>query len=258
MEALSEPVPTDVHRMVKLEIAHGSFFPPDPDGPQAPPLRKLFLRCNGRVVFNRYVPFHPSAPEWLAVGRNLAASTLVEPMSNFPLLDCAPSPDTDLAPESRGYPGAVRLTLRFYRPPVPGESEPLLSTGRSGEGDLLFIRFDANGTFRIGLDHWGHGLHLSEPRPFDPAQPLELTLSMGSLYSPDDPGSASLRQRLLVLAGTHVILDQPARYHPAPPSSRVLGLNAIGASTARASLSADVLDYAPVPIETIRPLLAHR
>lgn len=254
--ALSETVQTDPNRMVRLEIAQGSFFPPEAAPVDGIPLRKLYLRCNDRVVFNRFVPFHSSSPEWLAVGRNLAASTLVEPRTRFPVLNCVASPATDLFPETRGYPGAVRVTLNFLQPPEPGQSEPLLSTGRSGAGDLLFIRFATDGSYRIGLDHWGHGLVLSEPRQFNPTRPLELTLSLGSLYPPDDPAFARLHRRLLVMAGTQVILDQPAQFHPALPASRVLGFNAIGASTARRSLSADVLDYTPVPPETILSLLA--
>jgi len=253
---LSEPIQTDPSRMVRLEIAHGSFFPPEAAGAGGIPLRKLYLRCNDRVIFNRFVPFHPSSPEWLALGRNLAASTLVEPRAGFPVLNCAASLDADLFPETRGYPGAVRVVLGFLRPPEPGQSEPLLSTGRSGAGDLLFIRFETDGSYRIGLDHWGHGLILSEPHRFDPTRPLELTLSLGSLYPPDDSAFAPLHHRLIVMAGPQVILDKTARYHPAPPVSRVLGLNAIGASTARGHLSADVLDYAPVPPETILRLSA--
>lgn len=246
--ALSAPVPTDTSRMLRLIVAHGAFFPPTGAFPADATLRKLYLRCNDTVVFNRFTYFHPSAPEWLAVGRNVAASTLVEPRARFPML-CTALASPDVLPETQGYPGAVRVTLRFFNPPQPGQSQPLLSTGRTGAGDLLFIRFEPNDTYRIGLDHWGHGLILSEPQPYEPAQPLDLFLSVGSLYPPDDPASAPFQHRLLVRAGPRVVLDQPASFHPALPASRVLGLNAIGASTASPTLAADVIAYAPVSPE---------
>lgn len=37
----------------------------------------------------------------------------------------------------------------------PGASEPIVMTGAEGAGDLVYLRHEADGMFRFGIDHWG-------------------------------------------------------------------------------------------------------
>ncbi|MFZ5494436.1 MAG: glycosyltransferase family 39 protein [Verrucomicrobiota bacterium] len=260
---LSEPLAIDSSRSVKFTIAMGSFFPPAaPDPLVGYWSRRLYVSCNDQVVFNRAVAFRASTPGELGLGANLTGSTAAATKLSADMLRCEVLPLDKLPAEPTGYPGAVRLKLRFSGPFPPGRSDPILSTGRSGAGDLLFIRFDGQGHFQIGHDHWGYSMVLSEPQPFDPARPIELTVAMGSLLPPaDNPAyrdsekPARVRNHLFVATTDSILLDQSAKFHPAPADSRAIGWNRIGSSSAAELLSADVLDCAAVPLETILSLL---
>lgn len=257
---LSAPIAPDATRQLELVVAMGPFLRPEKKSPVIPPnIHKLFVRCNGQIVFNRWVPFHPSDIRELVLGENHAASTTVAPGLSSEMLLAEPTVATEPSGGSADHPGAVRLTLRFNEPPPPGMSAPILSSGRAGAGDLLFIRFDAQGRYQIGHDHWGYSMILSEPRPFDSTQPLELTVSMGALFPSPDPTNPSremLRNRLFVSASGDVLLNQPARFHPVEPGAWTIGLNHIGSSSAGELLPADLLDFSPVSSESILPLLA--
>lgn len=264
--ALSEPFQVDPSRPVNLVVALGPYFPSDASGADTDPIhRRLYASCNGQVVLNRLTTFHPSRADELSVGENRASSTAVSPQLTTDLLTCEVVPADAIFAETAAHPGAIRLKLRFFGSPAPGQTEPLVNTGRSGAGDLLFIRFDGRGNFQIGHDHWGQSAVLSMPQPFDSAEPLELTVSMGSLFPPEGapfyrghPDLARLREHLLVSIGGAVLLNQPARFHDNRDIPPVIGLNRIGASTAIELLSADVLDYAGIPADSILPLLPPR
>ncbi len=263
---LSEPFTLDPSRPQELIVALGPFFPAGESASVAGlKQRRLYVSSNGRIIFNRVTTFHSSTVTELQLGENHTASTIVSPSRLIEILRCESIPPGPAWPAPEQPPGAIRLALRFFAIPAPGQSEPILTTGRTGAGDLLFIRFDDEGHFRIGHDHWGHALVLSEPQPFDRTRPLELTIALGSLFPPPavttDPAVdplVSLRNRLYVAVGDRIILSQPDRFHGAAAAPWALGLNAIGANTAREMLSADVIDFSSIPAETLLPLLSPR
>jgi hypothetical protein len=47
------------------------------------------------------------------------------------------------------------LFIAGRRPPTQPLSEPILSWGSAGEGDLIYVEHDGQGRARIGIDHWG-------------------------------------------------------------------------------------------------------
>lgn len=248
---LSRPFVPDASRRLEFTVAMGPFLRPEESSPRLPPdVRRLYVQGNGQVLLNRFVRYHASEVSELFLGENHAASTTVAPGLSSEMLLAEPTGTPPPVAGFTGHPGAVRLALRFDATPAAGTSLPLLSTGRSGAGDLLFIRFDAQGRYQIGHDHWGYSMVLSEPRAFDPAQPLGLTVSLGGLFAPDHDAGA-LRDRLFVATGNDVLLDQPARFHPVEPGAWVVGVNAIGSSSAGELLPADLLDFSPVSPETI-------
>lgn len=239
----SEPFVIDLSRTTDLVVAMGPFLPAG-DG-DAVRSRWLFARHDDRVLFNRLVSFHPSKVEDLCVGEDRTASTSVSARLTTEFLACEPLSEADLNPPSLGAGGAVRLRVRIFGPLVPGRTDPLISTGRTGAGDLLFVRFDGAGNYQIGHDHWGHAASLSDKIPLPSDQALDLTISLGAL----DPGSADfspLRDRLFVATPNQVVLDQPATFHPAPSDTWTIGYNRIGASTAGELLGADLIASSPV------------
>lgn len=262
----SEPFELDLTRRLELIVAMGSFFPKgDASTDDNPMRRRLYVSCNGQVVFNRITTFHPGRTDELSLGENRAGSTAVSPHLTTEMLACEPAAPNSFFTGPTGFPGALRLKLRFHGSPAPGQSEPILSTGQGGTGDLLFIRFDGLGNFQVGLDHWGYAAVLSAPQPLEASRPLELTIAMGSLLPPAGDSfyrqhaeCTRLKDHLFVASGDTILLNQPASFHDATADSRIVGLNRIGASSATEILSADVLDYAQVPADKILPLLPPR
>jgi hypothetical protein len=133
-----------------------------------------------------------------------------------------------------GYPGAVRLRVRFPLDRL-GAFEPLVSTGESGRGNLIYAIYQDSDHLKIGFDHWGIGGAVSERVPVRWGELVELVVSIGSLFPPDaDPGE---RQRLYVAFDGQVILDQLQEFHPSAPGNIAFGQNLIGASTAFAEFT---------------------
>ncbi len=68
----------------------------------------------------------------------------------------------------QGYPYAFRLSF------VPGPldvstvgGQPIVSSGSTGAGDVIFLLSQPDNTARIGVDHWGHEGSVSEPFAFE-------------------------------------------------------------------------------------------
>src|SRR6185312_13508548 len=108
-----------------------------------------------------------------------------------------PPPSPVLVPQ--GY-GPVRLIVLL----PSGRSdrqEPLLTTGRNGKGDFIYLVYLDERHIKLGYDHWGVSGGLSEPIAIDYGPPHAFRLSLGSLYpSENDPAwgnaPASERERL--------------------------------------------------------------
>ena len=214
--------------------------------------RRLFVSCNGRVIFNRPAVFHPTRPEEIMLGANTVGSTAAPPQTAAEIFHSAPAPVTPPATNPGRHPGVIRLQLQFSDPIPIGQSEPILSTGRTGAGELLFLHHEADGRLRIGCDIWGRPAIWSEPVAYDRNQPLDLVVSLGSLFPSGT--RADLAGRLFVAMNGQTVLNQPVSFHPAVPGSSVLGLNRIGASSAAPTLAADILRYEEILPEEILPL----
>lgn len=126
--------------------------------------------------------------------------------------------------------GSIHLLLRL--PPFTHpRSEPLLSTGESGKGDLIYIRYLDATHYQIGHDHWGSGGIEGPVIGYDPNDPLDLDISCPPLWGKEGSG------RLVVSLNGSPLIDTEASYYPSLPSQIVVGRNHIGASTATATFS---------------------
>ena len=136
------------------------------------------------------------------------------------------------------YPGVVQLTLRLPKD-KPGTHEPLLVTGKTGAGDLIYIIYDLPSGIRLGYDHWGVGGAISDPVQVDYDKPVTVILSVGALHEdrkgPQEEGATmsapDLRHWLYVEVNGRVIWSHPADFHPATPAAIFFGKNYIGGST---------------------------
>jgi hypothetical protein len=164
-----------------------------------------------------------------------------------------------------GYPGPVRMTVRFPRD-RSSFTEPLLSSGRTGSGDTVFVRYVDAGHVALGADHWGSPAVVSGPVPVDLDRPHELVISWGSLLPPPgspiygrEPGLELMRGHLLVELDGRVVLSRHAESFAPRKESIHFGVNLIGASSSELYFTGLAEDFGPAPFDEVArsvPVLA--
>ncbi|HEY1794312.1 MAG TPA: hypothetical protein VGG34_15465 [Opitutaceae bacterium] len=262
-------VPAD--RRLQLLLSMGSLFPPK-DAPiydeetDLDSLRTFYhVGVNGAPVLHGYAEFAPSDPSGAEVGANPTGNSLVADRFGGFISGVARAPDRAVFSDGHipaglgrpgwgGYPGALRLGLRLGAG-AKGATEPLLTTGLRGVGDVLFLEYLGNGMARVGQDHWGSPLLLSRPFALGDSPVHTAEVSLGSLYpAAGEPGAAAagtLPARTIVVFDGRKVLDAPQASHPSRPEYIMAGVNLIGATTAPPFLSGAVLSVAAAPLVSL-------
>jgi len=276
----SDPLAIDPGRSHRLLIALGSLMPPAgapiyAAHPEWNALRGLALvQLDGRTVLAAHGSFGPSALNQAAVGRNVVGGAVAGAFFTGRITDPTPmdpvavlaagrqvtsfvgpgstgtSSDEKPAGGAGGYPGPLRIRLRFPRG-MAGTSEPLLVTGRTGAGDIVFVRYDSDTRLHFGFDHWLKGGPVSAAVEIDPDRTQEILLSLGSLLPPSagsgpDP-FAALRKRCLLYLNGRLVLDAASDFYPTPPAAILIAANPIGGSTAGPAFSGVIIHTEAVP-----------
>lgn len=126
----------------------------------------------------------------------------------------------------------LRLQLpKFTRP----RSEPLLCSGVRGRGDLLYLTYVDARHIVVGHDHWGYGGSQSPPVPIGDDDRLDLLILCPPLLGEGSPN------RLGVALNGARILDVEEMFYPCDPGTVAVGFNSIGASTAGAEFTGQIL-----------------
>jgi hypothetical protein len=112
-----------------------------------------------------------------------------------------------------------------------------LTTGVTGKGDGLYVKYVDGEHVCLGFDHWGVGGQVSPPIAVNYDAEQELVIGWGGLLASDDPRHARLRVEL----NGAVVIDVAQVFHPATPDQRAVGLNPIGLSTAEAAFTGQIL-----------------
>lgn len=163
-------------------------------------------------------------------------------------------------PRWLGYPGPVRFRLRFpleaARLPAQaaGRVESLVATGRTGRGDVFYLRYLDERHVGFGLDHWSVRATNSEPVEVDYSRPHDLVLAAGFLLppgaaAPDDRDQSWSRQRdhLQVWLDGRLVFSMTESFYPVPRNSISFGVNFIGGSVAAPQFTGEILDFEPAP-----------
>jgi hypothetical protein len=144
--------------------------------------------------------------------------------------------------------GALRLVIKL---PIGGtaKSEPLVTTGRTFAGDVIYLNYLGDDRISVGHDRWGKSVALSEPFVVDFLAPQVVEISMESLGKPKGPessgtypGSSSVSVRW---NGTEILLDNRGSY-PAGKEPEEIGKNLIGASTCSPQFTGEIMESAPI------------
>jgi hypothetical protein len=237
--------PTSLHR---LTIWLGSMadadtprtIPSPAAGPQ--PISweyRLFVRFDGKVLLNAEQVFYPGIPGTTHVAVNPYVATTAGrrfegQVEGFSQVGFAALPPL----LADGTYGQVELTLKFPTNAY-GTHEPLVVSGISGAGDLLYVDYIDSSHISIGLDHWGfRGLN-GAPIEIDYADPHQLSLTMGSLHPPGSDPDLTTRVRVTIDGQT--ALEGQMRCHPSAPSMIRIGRNPIGGSTCGPTFTGQML-----------------
>jgi hypothetical protein len=183
------------------------------------------IRWNGEPVFQPRLAFFDS-PIAATAGWSSPSGVRGDLAPHFTgairVVEARSPPTATLPPYG---PRTVRVSVRFPANRI-GLSEPLLTSGRTGAADSVYVHYLAGGRISLGFDHWGAGGPVSAPLAVDYAQAhaLEVTLGDGAW---EQGGAGLLRVRL---DGRRVI-ESRAQFHPARAGEIVLGENPVGLST---------------------------
>lgn len=141
--------------------------------------------------------------------------------------------------------GAVHMSIRLPWPEF-GRTEPLVTSGRTGAGDFIYITYVDGGHVIVGHDKWNFGGARSGPIAVDYDKTQEVEIGMTSLYG-DAARDAHLSDPRLFVSwnGVQVLSEDVAAY-PSAPNEVSVGENAIGGSSALPHFSGEVLSVARV------------
>jgi hypothetical protein len=144
--------------------------------------------------------------------------------------------------------GALRVVLKLPAGAAQ-RNEPLVTTGRTGAGDVIYIEYLGHDRIAVGHDCWGYGGAVSKPFVVDFLAPQFVEVAMDSLSqrpSPQaGPPDAGHRGASVRWNGREILTDAKDSYPPGPEDTEV-GKNMIGASTCVPAFSGEILQYEPI------------
>jgi hypothetical protein len=159
--------------------------------------------------------------------------------------------------------GAIRLRVKLPANRPPGVAEPLLVTGISGLGDVVYLIYGKDLTVRVAHDHWGWKPLLSEPMALDPAVEHVFEISLGSLYPAGDGRFArksndGIRRigQIFVAADGHPLLTGEREFYVSEPKDVCAGANVIEASSCIPEFTGEILEASLVDPLTELPAAA--
>jgi hypothetical protein len=225
-----------------LRFDLGSLYPPaahpyfDAMGAVAARLRTHTFAVNvdGELQFARHADFYDAVSPRPSIGAADGRPAYAEPFSgrivSWRRLPGAPPDPLEQAALGSG---PLRIDLEF--PPFAGErSEPLLSTGSSGRGDLVYVRYLSATRVAFGYDHWSAGGPISHAVEIDPGVAQVVEIDTAAING-KNPG------RLILRLNGQTVFDRPEPCYPCAPDTVAVGLNAIRASTAAEAFSGRIL-----------------
>ena len=169
-----------------------------------------------------------------------------------PVLESATLPRARPSP-SAAPAGPIRI-LALLPADKMGVAEPLVATGRTGKGDVLYLKYIDTGHIQFGYDHWGVGGGISGPIAVDYSRLHELQVGLGSLHSgrtdaewtalPPDARKRVLEQVTVRLDGI-VVWEVSSPAYPTSQEDIQVGQNTIGASSCTAHFTGEILETGP-------------
>jgi hypothetical protein len=180
-------IPITPGRAYTLRVDMGAFYPPldhpffSRYGPvQAHRMKaEVHVELDGKRVLDAPLGSYDAPPWTLELGRNDIALSGARTAFAGKILGAS-----RLAPRApavdAGSNGLWRLRCVFPMQ-IVGRNYPLLSSGVTGRGTLLFVSVLAAGRIQFGVDEWGVGAGSSEPITVEPEAEHTVEVFIGTL-----------------------------------------------------------------------------
>jgi hypothetical protein len=261
--------------MQELLLSSGALMPPETSKlyqeiPAYAPLR-LFVHVglNGQTMIHEETETHPAGRDSIWVGANPLSELTVDEKFSGSVESLVRAMPNDVFEEGNiagslarqgwsGYPGPLEIRMTVPKG-LSGEGQPIVTTGRTGIGDVIFLRYEADGMARIGQDHWGSQLLLSDPFKLDTSVLHTIVVSFGGLYPPAEssldsaqPMMSGKRTKTIVLFDGRPVLDTQKVSHPSTPTQITVGANLIGGTTARSLFSGEMQSIELAPLSSLK------
>jgi hypothetical protein len=226
--ALSSPLPVDFAQEHAIDVSFGALDgSPQPVGTEDS--GRLVLEMDGRTIFWEKAPFASCDPETVTAGVNRLGSSAAGAMFRGQMLERRGSLPGGRVDPNEQY-GALEMGFRM--PADALRAQPLVTTGRTGVGDALSIRWVGPGRVRLGYDDWGSSFLESADIALVPGEDHVMRISMPSLLGAAvTPGEALSRDALVVSIDGAPVWVTKVVSHRAEPAQAYVGSNGIGAST---------------------------
>jgi hypothetical protein len=220
----------------------GSMYPPASHGVYAgwgagevaSLLRRVEVRLDDRIMLKFSSSMHQNEPTKVVIGENTESVTDGLFRGKFIAFRRLGIPSLDDIRTETGD-GPVSITLRF--PPfVATFAQPLLSTGRMGAGDVVYVFYEGPNKVKFAHDCWGRDLVQTESVYYDPSIDQRVEIDLPNLYSKTiDPlaGKAHLQIRF----NGRTLYNKARKAHPIASGEFYMGNNAINSSSAEQSSS---------------------
>ena len=222
-----------------IRIDMGSLYPPasHPYFDRFKPAQLHLLQhlvkvtVDGESTLEALAEFYDASSRTPSIGRSDGRVVFKDSFSGK-IVSHRRLPDALPTPPPEQY-GPVKLFLKF--PAFSGDrSEPLVCSGRTGEGDLIFVHYINDHQIIIGHDYWGGGAAVSSPINVDYNADHIVEVDYAGLYPlPGEAGWAGLTsgKRAIVRLDGKTVLDDQRGAHPSAAFDVRFGDNAIGASS---------------------------
>jgi hypothetical protein len=248
-----DSIPVEIGKSYHISVDMGSLYPP-PEHPafrgwETPAVdalhRRIEVRFEGRKVLQWTASFYDSNPFLVQIGKN--TKSLVTARHFDGVIDSVVwhgMPSQDQVPSVPGD-GPIRLTVKF--PPFTNiVSQPLISTGRPGAGDLVYVTYLSATSLRFGHDSWGAGAIETIPVEYDPNKIHTIDIDMGSLHA-GAQGLENEKYKLKIRLDNDYIIATNRPFHPSSPLDISLGYDTTRSTAASPFFTGPTLTATRIP-----------
>lgn len=267
---MSEPLDCDYAVDHAIGVSLGTLFPPENDArfrgreDLRALCRRVALTFDGQSVFSAPSPVGELAPvplAELALGGFIPAGTdgprsFTGKVYSTRQIDPRGFLDEPSAahrsfirgPYFGDRQGPIELSVRFPSGVITG-AEPIVSTGHSGAGDLLYVSYQSRRHVRFHLDHWGTPSIQSGVMEIVPGKAHQLVVSFGSLMPAikdvryeESRSARKLIRWLYVSLDGRVVFSRPFDFYACDPDEISFGSSFPGGTACAPTFGGEVLE----------------